>query len=119
MNKNDLMFMRHMNDSVNLIVEFTKDKGYNDFITNIMMREAVIRQIGIIGEAANRLSKDFKKDYPDIEWIKIIGMRNRVVHDYFGINFRIVWETIQNRIPTLKEFTNKFISEFDSQTSLL
>jgi uncharacterized protein with HEPN domain len=115
MKKNDIMFLHHMNDAINLIMEFTKDENFAGFSSNRMMQEAVIRQIGIIGEAANRISKEFKDEHAEIDWKKIIGMRNRIIHDYFGVNLQIVWETIQIRIPELGELIIKIISEIDPQ----
>jgi uncharacterized protein with HEPN domain len=94
---------------------FTKNEDYESFSSKRMMQEAVIRQIGIIGEAANRISKEFKNENPEIDWKKIIGMRNRIIHDYFGVNLKIVWETVQNRIPELREIIKKIISKVDSQ----
>ncbi|RPI16643.1 MAG: DUF86 domain-containing protein [Ignavibacteriae bacterium] len=113
MKKDDLMFLYHMNESVNLIMEFVKDIEYSDFSVNRMIQSAVIREIGIIGEAANRISNEFKNEHDDINWKKIVGMRNRLIHDYFGVNIKIVWETTQVRIPELGKLIKKIISEKD------
>ncbi len=64
--------------------------------------DSVVRNLEIIGEAANRLPENFRNQRPEIEWRKIIGLRNRVVHDYFNIDVEIVWEIIQNDLPDFK-----------------
>ncbi len=68
-----------------------------------MMRFASIKQMEIIGEASNKISKDLKSKFSEIEWVQIIGMRNVFAHEYFGIDSSLVWEIIKNDIPELKE----------------
>jgi uncharacterized protein with HEPN domain len=68
-----------------------------------MMRFACIKQMEIIGEAGNHLSKDLKSKFSDIQWAQIVGMRNVFAHEYFGIDASLVWEIIKNDIPELKE----------------
>ena len=69
------------------------------FSNDSMMRYATVKQIEIIGEAANRIDPDFKNNHPEIEWRRIKGFRNRIVHDYFGIDFNIVWIIKETFLP--------------------
>lgn len=83
------------------IMRYTLDMGYEDFVSNDLVLDAVIRNFEIIGEAANRLSDDFKDLNPEIEWHRIRGFRNRIVHDYAGIDTSIVWGIITEFLPSL------------------
>ncbi|WP_306603083.1 DUF86 domain-containing protein [Azonexus sp.] len=70
-----------------------------DFVANDMAQDAVLRNIAIIGEAVGKLSKDLTARYPEVPWINISGMRNRLVHEYNGVNLKMVWNTIQQVLP--------------------
>ena len=88
-------------ESAYKIVDYTKDLSFDQFSNEPMAIDAVIRNFEIIGEAANRLPKDFKDKHNSIEWYKIIGFRNRIVHDYFGIDYSIVWQIKESFLPVL------------------
>src|SRR6185436_8209547 len=79
-------------DSGSKILDYTKDLSFEDFLADSKTVDAVIRNFEIIGEAANLLPEEFKEKYPDIDWHRIRGFRNRIVHDYFGIDYTIVWQ---------------------------
>ena len=64
--------------------------------------DAVVRNLEIIGEAASRIPGSFRNFHPDIEWRKIVGLRNRIVHDYFGVDLEIIWEIVQRDVPELR-----------------
>lgn len=85
----------------NKIISYTADLSFDDFVGDDKTIDAVIRNFEIIGEAANRLPIDFKILHPEIEWHRIIGFRNRIVHDYFGIDHSIVWEIKISYLPDL------------------
>ena len=74
---------------------------YDDFLKDYKTQDAVVRNIEILGEAAKLLSDDTKKKYPDIPWKDIAGTRDKLIHDYFGVNIDIVWDTAKNEIPFL------------------
>ncbi len=75
--------------------------SYYEFIKNYLVRDAVIRNLEVIGEAANRLPKAIKEKNLHIDWRRIRGFRNRIVHDYFGIDYRIVWLVKESFLPDL------------------
>ena len=88
-------------ESANKILEYTKSLSFEEFIKDGKTVDAVIRNFEIIGEAANRLPEDFKDKHSNIDWHRIRGFRNRIVHDYFGIDYSIVWEIKESFLPNL------------------
>ena len=85
--------------------------NYDSFIKDDKTIDAVIRNFEIIGEASNRIDDDFKLRNPKIEWRRIRGFRNRIVHDYFGIDYEIVWEIVENYIEELMYSLEEIIEE--------
>ena len=83
------------------ILDYTKNLSFEEFTNDSKTIDAVIRNFEIIGEAANRLPEDFKDKHSNIDWHRIRGFRNRIVHDYFGIDYAIVWEIKQTFLSTL------------------
>lgn len=84
------------------IERYTSGMEENTFFSDDKTMDAVVRNLEIIGEAANRLPVEFKSRYPLVEWPKIIGLRHRIVHDYFGIDMEIVWNILQQDLPAFK-----------------
>lgn len=82
-------------------MDYTRNLSFEEFIQDGKTIDAVIRNFEIIGEAANRLPEDFKDNHPNIDWHRIRGFRNRIVHDYFGIDYGIVWEIKETFLPKL------------------
>jgi uncharacterized protein with HEPN domain len=87
--------------SANKIMSYTSPISYEQFLEDEKTMDAVIRNFEIIGEAANRLSEEIKDKYPHIDWHRIRGFRNRIVHDYMGIDFKIVWLIKESFLPKL------------------
>jgi uncharacterized protein with HEPN domain len=81
------------------IIGYTKDISFNEFIADTKTIDAVIRNFEIIGEAADRLPEEFKDLHQNIDWYRIRGFRNRIVHDYFGIDYSIVWQIKETYLP--------------------
>lgn len=102
-NDRDFVRIKHIEQAILLIEEFTQDIDADKFFHDILRQSAVIRQFEIIGEAANNISQEMKKKYPDIEWEKMKGFRNLVVHEYFRVDAGEVWATVKNDLPRLKE----------------
>ncbi len=83
------------------ILQFTKDTTLEQFRTDEMMQHAIMRLIQIIGEAARKISTQFTESHPEIPWKGIIGMRHRLIHEYFRVNPDKVWEVVEKDIPVL------------------
>ncbi len=88
-------------ESAQKILEYTNGLTYDDFKSDSMRVDAVVRNFEIIGEAAHRLPEEFKDKIPGIDWHKIRGFRNRVAHDYMGINYFIVWQIKEEFLPEM------------------
>ena len=102
MKKKDIIYVKHIRDAINSILEYTKDLNKNDFNSKEIIQDAVIRQIEIIGEAVKNVSIDFRELYSNIPWKKITGMRDKLIHGYFNVDVERVWNVIINDIPVLK-----------------
>jgi uncharacterized protein with HEPN domain len=90
-------------DAVVKIKKYTSGFTYDTFISDSKTLDAVIRNFEIIGEAANRLPDEFKEKFDSVDWFRIIGFRNRIVHDYMGVDYKIVWTIIEKDIDKLAE----------------
>lgn len=103
----------HIIDAINEIENYLQDSDLESFVANSMMFNATLRQLEIIGEASNRLSEDILSDNPNIPWGRIIGLRNLVIHEYFGIDDLTIWNIIKINLPDLKEKVTLLISKTD------
>lgn len=88
-------------ESAEKIMTYTHDLSYDDFIADSKTIDAVVRNFEIIGEASNRLPDEIKESNTEIDWFKIRGLRNRIVHHYFGINYKIIWSTKEDYLNEL------------------
>ena len=95
--------VKHMLDAACQAYEFVHNKKRTEFNSDRMLQFALVRAIEIIGEAVKNISPDFKERYENIEWKKIAGMRDKIIHFYFGINWEIVWDVIKNKLPQLEK----------------
>jgi len=98
----NLELLRHIQDEVNFVLKVTDAKEKDEVINDEILCRAIIRSLEIIGEAATKLDIEFKDKYPPIEWKKMAGTRNRLIHDYFGVDYDIVWNIIQTKLPDLQ-----------------
>lgn len=99
-------------ESIESILEFTSDISIERFLTDKKTKDAVVRNFEVIGEAANKLSKGLKDNNQQIDWQGIIGFRNVIVHDYFGVDYEIVWNIKNNHLPKLKEEIGRLINKY-------
>ncbi len=98
-------------NAINKILNFVKDMSYEDFSQDDKTIFAVIRGIEIIGEAVKNIPEDIKIKYPEIPWKGIAGMRDKLIHAYFGVDVKVVWDTIKKRIPEIKPLFEKILKE--------
>ena len=115
MSKRDtLLLLEDMLQSAQKIKQYTKDFDYEVFLTDDKTIDAGVRTFEIIGEAANRIDPDFRDQNPAIEWKRLRGFRNRIVHDYFGIDYEIVWNIIETYIDELSDNLETIIKEINA-----
>lgn len=105
--------LQHILDSIDEIKSAIDGKTIESFSQNHVLRIAVVKWIEIIGEAANHISPETKKNAAGVEWSMIIGLRNIVVHEYFGINYEAIWNIAINDVPVLAEAIEQLIKEFE------
>jgi Uncharacterized conserved protein len=103
MKKNDSVYLRHILNSIERIEEYTEGVEKDDFLSSNLIQDGTIRQIEIIGEATKNLSKNIREKYSQISWSDIAGMRDRLIHHYFGVNLNAVWDTVKIDLPILKD----------------
>ncbi|MEW5759467.1 MAG: DUF86 domain-containing protein [Candidatus Thermoplasmatota archaeon] len=101
--KDDSVYLKHILDAITRIESYTEGKNYDDFINNPLIRDGVIRQIEIMGEATKRLSMEMREKYSEIPWKDITAMGDKLIHDYIGIDLDAVWDTVERDIPSLKD----------------
>lgn len=102
--------LRHIADAINDIENFTDGLNISDFLENNLVKNATVRQLEIIGEASNHITNELKAKYFEINWKEIIGFRNIVIHEYFIVDFEVVWNIIQNHLPELKYVINTILN---------
>ncbi len=101
------MYLLHIKEAIKKINTYSKNTDFQSFRNNEMMQDAIIRQLSVIGEAAGNLSEEFKSSHKNIEWRYLIGMRNRLIINYIGVDLSAVWETVIKDIPLLEKQINK------------
>lgn len=104
MSKEPVEYLKHIRDESSYILSvITPGKTKDDFLADETLKRAVIRSLEIIGEATKKIPADFKAKWSTIQWKNMSGMRDRLIHDYMGVNYSIVWDVVKNKIPELYE----------------
>ena len=101
-------------ESIKKIEKYTKDLDYKKFSENELIIDAVIRNLEVIGEAVKNLPAELKDKYPDLPWRKIAGLRDILIHEYFGLDLSIIWDIVSNKIPELKSVVTKILKNMSS-----
>ena len=101
--KNPKIFLEDILESINRIERYVKGKTKEEFLDNYEKQDAIIKRLEIIGEAVKNIPSETKKKHPEIPWKDMAGMRNVLIHEYFGVIMDRVWDTAKNDIPKLKK----------------
>ena len=97
------LYLDDINDSIKKIERYTHGVNFNEFSRDEKLIDAVVRNLSIIGEAVVNIPKEIKDQNPDVAWKEIKGTRNKVIHEYFGIDEEILWKTIREDLPVFKK----------------
>ncbi len=108
--KEDQIYLLHIRDAIEKVLKYTAVTK-EAFLSDSKTQEAVVRNIEIIGEATKNLSEALRTKYPDIPWKRIAGMRDKLIHEYFGVNYELIWDVIEKDFPGLREAIQKILQK--------
>lgn len=103
------LYLRDLLEASERIQEYTKNMSLSDFERSNITIDAVVRNLEVIGEAAGKLSPEIKARSPEIEWPKIVALGNILAHEYFGVNTKIVWDVVQNKLRPICDACRKLL----------
>lgn len=103
--------LEHILAAIDRVARYTKDKTFDDLLADDMMYYAVVKNIEMMGEAANMLTSEFQESHPETPWKMVKGMRNYIVHEYFQIDNAVVWDVVTNELSTLREQISRYLAE--------
>ncbi len=115
MKREFLDYMEDIIEAINSVIKFTEGMEYEEFIKDDKTTSAIIRKLEIIGEAVKRISEEVKISYPQIPWKDIAGMRDKLIHEYFGVDLKRVWKTAKEEIPELKPLFKRILKDFQEK----
>jgi uncharacterized protein with HEPN domain len=110
MSKDYKEYLRHILDECNYIISASNDISFDDLMNDETLKRALVRSLEIIGEATKKIPADVKATWNTIEWKSMAGMRDRLIHDYIGINYKIVWDVVKNKIPNIQTQISSFLA---------
>lgn len=108
--KDPLIYLEHILEAIDRIKLYVKGFDEDDFLSNELIKDAVVRNMEVIGEATKNLPVSLKKDYPEVPWKDMAGIRDRLSHFYFGIDYKIVWDAVKDDIPKLEFMIHNIIN---------
>lgn len=111
MAKDPKIYLEHIIESIDVIEKYAKGQTLDSFLHAPKDQDAIIRRIEIIGEAVKNLAEDFKGKYPDVPWQDAADMRNILIHEYFVVDVKTVWDTVNNDLPKLKQQIQKILKK--------
>ena len=109
--KDDRTYLKHIAEAIETIEEYTSGLSFDRFLGHKMVIDAVVRELEIIGEASSQLSSVFTEEHSEIPFRDATDMRNFLIHEYFGVNAKVVWDTCNDDLPNLKQLIGKFLKD--------
>ena len=103
MNERDTVYLKQMLEAINQVLGFVENKNFDDFQTDQMLQDAVVRKIEVIGESARRLSPSFVDRHSELPLVEAVSIRNKLIHEYDDIDSKIVWDTVKEDLPRLAD----------------
>lgn len=110
--RSNILLLKDIFDSINAIEEFLSGYTEEDFYRDRRTKDAVVRNLEIIGEASKQITEEYKAQHPGIEWREAADLRNKIIHEYFGVDYVLLWEIIHLNIPSLKQKIQILIDSF-------
>lgn len=110
MSKEPIEFLKHIADECTYLLSISKELSKDWFLDDETLKRAVVRSLEIVGEATKKIPADFKVKWSSIQWKNMAGMRDRLIHDYIGVNYSIVWDVLINKIPELNSQIQEVLS---------
>ena len=104
----DKLYIKHILDAIAAIEQFIQSVEFEGFVENKLLQDGVVRELEIIGEASKKLSSDFKDSHSELPWQDMAGMRDKLIHEYFGVDLVVVWETVKQDLPNLERKLETF-----------
>jgi uncharacterized protein with HEPN domain len=112
--KNDIVYIRHIMDAIKFNSKDTS-VGRNLFLLNRTLQDAVNRTLEVMGEATKNLSSVVRDSYSEVPWKRMSGMRDKMIHEYFGVNIELIWEVVETDLPSLKKNIDHIIHELEKK----
>lgn len=109
--RRDKDFLGDINEAMNLIGLYTKGLTYRKFLEDRKAQDAIVRNFEVIGEASKNITAAFKAKYPDVPWRKLAGLKDKLIHFYFGIDYKIVWSIAKKEIPRLRKQVKEILKQ--------
>jgi uncharacterized protein with HEPN domain len=106
-----LEYLRHILAEVDYLIRHSHGFNKAEFLQDETLRRAFVRSVEVIGEAAKQMPDDFKQQYPQVEWRAMAGMRDRLIHGYFGVDYEIVWDVVTNKVPALRSKVEQILRQ--------
>ena len=113
MSKSEKEYIKHILDEINYLIDSSSEIAEERFMRDATLQRAYTRSLEVIGEAVKGLPEEFRSKYPDMDWKGMAGMRDRLIHHYFGVDYEIVWDVVKNEAPRLKAQLQEILAELE------